>query len=299
MQNRPLAAATYVLTGMAIIGWIDQFVRVIAETSSLWSFHLMRTTMIWGLVLVWLGLSGGRLRVVNWRGLALRSGTMSIAMIIYFGALAFIPVAQAVAGLFTSPIWVLIFSVAFFGLRIGFWRVLAVVLGFAGIVLVLSPDPETLSPLVFMPVVAGAFYAVAVLGTRAWCPKDGALELSLGIFTAMAVWGGVVGVVLSLTAPDIPQGDAAFLYRGLVWPDAQALFWTFVQAIGSLIAVICLTRGYQLAEASYVTVFEYSLLIFSAVFGYMVWGDLVTPLGWLGFAMIVNAGMIIAWRARR
>ena len=41
MENRPLPAAVAILTGMAILGWIDQYVRVIAETSSLWGFHLM------------------------------------------------------------------------------------------------------------------------------------------------------------------------------------------------------------------------------------------------------------------
>ena len=185
MQNRPLAAAGAILTGMAIISVIDQFLRVIAADSSLWTFHLIRSVMMWGLALAYVVWRGTPLRVVSWRGMVFRSVFLSSAMMIYFGALAFMPVAQAAAGLFTSPIWVLVFSVVFFGLRIGVWRVLAVGLGFVGILAVLSPDPATVGPLTFVPVLAGAFYAIAMISTREWCPEEGSLEMTLAGFTAM------------------------------------------------------------------------------------------------------------------
>lgn len=298
MQNRPLSAAAAILTGMAILGWIDQYVRVIAETSSLWTFHILRPTMIWGLTLIWLVVARQRLKVLSWRGLALRSGVMSSGLVIYFGALAFMPVAQAAAGLFTSPIWVLIFSVLFFGQGIGWVRCLAVGLGFLGIILVLAPTPDTLSPLIFMPVLAGAFYAVGVLGTRAWCAQEGALELALGIFSVQFIIGLIFGVALTLIEPAAEAGTAGFVARGIIWPSSEVLFWTFVQALGSLLAVVLLTRGYQLAEASYVAVFEYALLLFSCLFGYLVWGDLLTLWQAVGLGLIIAAGCVIALRAR-
>lgn len=299
MQNNPLASAGAILSAMAILGWVDQFVRLISETSSLWAFHVMRTAMMWAMVLLWLAIARKGLRVVNWRGLIARSVIMSTALIIYFGALAFLPVAQVAAGLFTAPIWVLIFSVALFGLRIGVWRIGAVALGFVGIMLVLSPDLSELSALTFMPIVAGAFYAVAVIGTREWCPEEGALELAMGIFTAMALWGVVLGTVMSVLAPEVAPGSDGWLTRGFIWPAGEALMWTVAQAVASLIAVILLTRGYQLAEASYATVFEYSVLVFSAFFGWLVWGDVLPPWGWFGIPMIAMSGVIIAFRAKR
>ncbi len=74
--------------------------------------------------------------------------------------------------------------------------------------------------------------------------------------------------------------------------------WTVVQAVGSLVAVLLLTRGYQLAEASLVSVFEYSVLGFSALFGWLVWGDVLGPAGLLGLALIAGAGSLIALRGR-
>lgn len=304
MQNRPLAAAGAILTGMAIIGYIDQYVKIIAESSSLWTFHLMRSPMMWAMALACVFVLGKRLRVVNWRGLVARSAAMSMAMFIYFGALAWLPVAQASAGLFTSPIWVLIFSVVFFGLNIGVWRVLAVALGFTGILLVLLVDPrlsgsaDAFSSWMLAPILAGAFYAVAVIATREWCPDEGALELSLAVFTMLAIGGLVVGTALTDFGPEVPLGAEGFVSRGLVWPSGVALWWTLVQAFGSLIAVFCLTRAYQLAEASHASVFEYSQLIFSSTFGFLIWGDTLGPAGWVGLALIAIAGCVIALRGR-
>ncbi len=294
MRDRPMAAAAHALAGMAVIGFIDQFVRVIAESSSLWTFHLVRSAMMWGLAFGYLALRRRGLRVRNWRGLLGRSAVMSTAMIVYFGTLGFLSVAQAAAGLFTAPIWVLVFSVAFFGLPIGPVRIIAVVLGFAGVVLVLSPDPGQITAATFVPVAAGAFYAVAVIATRAWCEGEDVLALSMGTFSFMAIWGvlGLFGVA------SLGLGGEDFLSRGWVAPTPEVLGWCLLQAVGSLSAVVLLTRGYQLAEASIVSVFEYSALGFGAFFGFVVWGDRLEPAGLAGLGLIAGAGALIALRGR-
>jgi len=290
MQNRPLAAAAVILTAMSIIGFIDQYVQAIAETSSLWTFHLLRSPMMFAMAGAFLLLRRRRLRVRNWRGLIGRSVFNSTAMIIYFGALGFMPVAQAAAGLFTAPIWVLLFSVAFFGLSVGAVRIMAVGLGFVGVLLVLSPDLSAITILSFVPVVAGAFYAVSAIATRAWCAGEDALTLTLGIFAFLGLWG-LGGVILA-------GGGDTFLSRGWVTPTPQVWGLIALQAIGSLVAVVLLVRGYQLAEASVASVFEFSVLAFSALFGWLLVGQVTGPLGLAGLALIALSGSLIALRGR-
>ncbi|MCK0166330.1 DMT family transporter [Jannaschia sp. S6380] len=294
MQNRPLAAAAFILAGTGTIGFIDQFIRVIASESSLWTFHVVRSAMIWGIALAWIGVTGRSLRVTNWRGVIARSAIMATALIVYFGALGFMPVAQAAAGLFTSPIWMLVFSVTLFGLSVGPVRICAVLLGFLGVILVLSPDPSNLDPLVFLPVLGGAFYAVAAIATREWCAGEAALTLALGSFTGQALWG-IGGVIVFGAWGD----DTGFLTQGWVTPSAEVLGWCLLQAVGSLLAVVFLTRGYQLAEASLVSVFEYSVLGFGALFGLLVWGERLSPVTLAGLVLIAGAGSLIALRGRR
>ncbi len=294
MQNRPLLAAGYILMGTVTVSFIDQFIRVIAEQSSLWTFHTIRSVMILGGVLIWLKLSGRRLAVGNLGAVAARSAVLATGLMIYFGSLGFMPVAQAAAGLFTAPIWVLIFSVVLFRLPVGPVRTFAVLVGFVGVVLVLSPDPATVSPWVFAPVLGGAFYAMGAIATREWCPGEAALVLSMGTFAAQGLWGLGGVAVLSVTGP---LGDG-FLSQGWVVPDTEMLLWCVMQAFGSLMAVICLTKGYQTAEASLVSVFEYSVLAFSALFGWLVWSDALTPLSMIGLMLIAAAGSLIALRGQ-
>ena len=71
-----------------------------------------------------------------------------------------------------------------------------------------------------------------------------------------------------------------------------------MQAAGSLVAVTLLTKGYQLTQASLASVFEYSVLGFSALFGWLVAGQATGPWGLLGLGLIAVAGSLIALRAR-
>jgi drug/metabolite transporter (DMT)-like permease len=290
MENKPLAAAGCVLLAMAVIGFIDQFVRAIAEQSSLWTFHLLRSALMWAVVSIWLLASRRRLRVRSWRGLVGRSLAISTAMIVYFGALGFLPVAQVAAGLFTAPLWILIFQ-ALAGQGIGPVRLASVGAGFLGVLLVLSPDPRGVSPLLIAPILAGAFYAMGAIATRAWCAHEETLALAMGVFTCLALWG--VGGLLVMG-----HGDD-FLTRGWVAPDAKVWSLIALQASGSLGAVLLLTRGYQLAEASVASVFEYSVLGYSALFGWLIWGDRIGSVGVAGLLLIAGAGAAVALRRDR
>ena len=291
--DRPLAAAGSILAAMAIIGFIDQFVQLLQDRSSVWTFFVVRAAMMAALAGAFCAVARRRLTVRRWRGVVARSAAMSVALVIYFGSLGFMSVAQAAAGLFTAPIWIMLMSAGLFGLRIGPVRVAAALAGFAGVVLVLSPDPATLGWTSFVPVLAGAFYGLGAIATREWCPGEGALELSLASFAGQTAWSLLAIAVLAATG-----GGDDFVTRGWVAPDATVLWVCVLQAVGSLIAVTLLTRGYQLAPASVASIFEYSVLGFAALFAWAVWGEATGPLGLLGLALIAGAGAVIALRGR-
>ena len=70
-----------------------------------------------------------------------------------------------------------------------------------------------------------------------------------------------------------------------------------MHALGSLVAVALLTRGYQSADTSYLTVFEYSFLIFSAGWAWALFAEVPEPRQVLGIALIVAAGVVISLRS--
>ncbi|MEX0311430.1 MAG: DMT family transporter [Tateyamaria sp.] len=295
---RPTAAALNMVVAMCVIGAIDIYVAVIAQTISLWQFLVMRLLLALPLI-VGLSVAGfGGLRPRRVRAVAIRSTLIATGMFCYFGALAFMPIAMALAGLFTSPVFVLLLTAYVLRRRIGPWRIIAVAVGFAGILVVLGPSGGSLGWIALLPVMGGLLYASGVVATRAMCAGESTLSLLLGIFVAQGVLGSVVLAVLAIVQPEVGTGGMAFLTRGWVWPVDGAWPYLLLQAGGSVLGVSLLNRAYQLGEASHVAVFDYSLMVFGPFFGWWLLGQQVTWVQGAGIALIVCAGVIIAVRSR-
>ena len=297
-MDRPLAALALIAGYAVLIGFTDNFVQVIAAELGLWQFHAMRTAMA---LLVLAAVAGPlrlRLRPVRWRAVAARSAIHATAMVIYFGALAFLPVAVVAAGLFTAPIFVLLIGGLIYRQAITAVQVAAVATGFAGVVLVLGP--EAMAGAAVLPVLAGALYAVGNVATRAWCGQESAAVLAAGFFAALGLFGLAGMAVLSaLPVPlSVAEGAAGFLTRGVVWPGPAIWGWTLVQAVGSLLAVGLMVRGYQVTTAARASIFEYLVLPAAALWGWLLWGQMLAPRALLGLVLIALAGAIIIGRRR-
>jgi drug/metabolite transporter (DMT)-like permease len=293
-----LGAAALAIGGYAVlIGLTDNFVRVIAAEGGLWQFHATRSLMALPLFALGVVVLGLVIRPRDWRAVALRSGIHAAAMLIYFGCLAFLTVAQVAAGLFTAPIFVLVFARLFFGHRIGPFRVVAALVGFVGVVLVLGPTAvQGFGWASVLPVAAGALYALGNLATREWCAQESAATLTLGFFVALGI-AGLLGMgLLALWPLPVAPGPDGFITRGPVWPSGTFLALTLLQAVGSAVAVGLMVRGYQLAEASRVAVLEYVILPVSAAWGWIIWSETLSWGAILGMALIALAGALIALR---
>jgi drug/metabolite transporter (DMT)-like permease len=293
--NRTLAALGAVLIYACVIAFTDNYVRVIAADSGLWQFHATRTAMAFAiLAVVAVPL---RLRLLPKRPgpVLARSAIHGAAMLIYFGALAFLPVAQVAAGLFTAPIFVLLIQRVAYGQPIRGLQVLAVAVGFVGVVLVLGPEAVTGATFAaLLPIIAGALYAMGNIATREWCAGETAETVVAGFFGMLGVMGLVGMAVLWAFPVPVPDGAEGFLQRGAVWPTGSFLWWTFVQAAGSLLGVGMIVKAYQIAEASKVSVFEYVILPASAAWGFFLWGETLTWMAVAGMALIALAGVLIA-----
>ena len=299
MQSETLKAAGLAMLCMSIVGLIDNFVLIIARDVGLWQFHLTRAVMVCSILAILARLYGWRLVPQSWWRVVIRSALGGVAMAIYFGALSVLSITQVAAGLFTAPIFVLMFSVLLFGVTVGNWRVLATVIGFTGVLLVLRPDPQALSVLSVLPIGAGLAWALAALSTRHLCAGETTATLLFGFFLALGVIGaaGLIWIGL-LGAPESWRAEAGFFARGWVTPPPGFWFWVGVQAIGSVIAIGCLTRAYQIGETSYVAPFEYSFLIFASFWAWVIWGDVLDVWAFAGIAAIVVSGAVIALRTR-
>ncbi|KIC43186.1 membrane protein [Ruegeria sp. ANG-R] len=292
-------ASLLMVAAMSIIGVIDNFVIRVAESIGLWQFHLSRALLMLPLIAVLSMLGLGTLWPRRYGVVAVRSVLITLAMLFYFSALALMPIAQALAGLFTSPIFVLLVSALLLKQHIGPWRIGAVLLGFSGILCVLQPDPTAFDFRTLLPVAGGFFYALSAVVTRTHCANESTVALLAAMVVTLALAGGIGLIWLALYPIGVPAGADGFAMRGWVWPMQEALPWVVIQAVGSTIAVFMLIKAYQLGEPSYVAVFEYSVMIFGPLFAWVALGQSVGLMQIVGIGMIAAAGVLLGWRERQ
>lgn len=298
MSNRAQAVGL-VLVAMGLFGLIDNFMRLAAADGGLWQYHLLRSIVALAVLIPLAAALRISLRPLNPRLVLGRTMLNSSAMVIYFGCLGFMPIAQVVAGLFTAPLWTVIFTVGLFGEKVALRQMLAVILGFAGIVIALHPAAGELTIWTLLPILSGAFYGLGNIVTRRWCGAEGTLTL-LGAFFAMLGLVGAVGLLALWVWPlPVLPGADGFITRG--WVNPTSTFWivVVVQALGSLLGVGLSIRAYQIAPPTFVSVFENTLLVFATVWAVILWQEWPDALGLSGLAMIAVAGVIIALPDRR
>lgn len=294
----PVLASVLMIAAMAIIGVIDNVVVLLAEHIGLWQFHLSRALLMLPLI-VGLSLFGlGGLRPKRPGPVALRSVLITLAMLFYFSSLALMPIAQALAGLFCSPIFVLLISALALRQPVGPWRILAVLLGFAGILLVLQPNPADFDSRTLLPVAGGFCYALSAIITRTHCAGESTVALLAAMVITLGLAGGIGLAIFTAFPVAVPDGPEGFVTRGLIWEMQPAVPWILLQAVGSTIAVFMLIKAYQVGEPSYVAVFEYSVMIFGPLFAWIAFGQTLGALQIAGIGLIATAGGLLGWRAR-
>ncbi|WP_282119945.1 DMT family transporter [Ruegeria atlantica] len=298
-QTSPVLASVLMISAMAIIGVIDNVVILLAETVGLWQFHLSRALLMLPLIFGLSLLGLGSMRPKRFGPVILRSVLITLAMLFYFASLAVMPIAQALAGLFTSPIFVLLISALAMKQRIGPWRIVAVLLGFAGILCVLQLDPYDFDTRSLLPVAGGLFYALSAVITRSHCSDESTVALLAAMIITLGAAGGIGLLVLELIPVAAPDGPDGFAARGWVWQMQPALLWIAIQAVGSTIAVFMLIKAYQVGEPSYVAVFEYSVMIFGPLFAFAAFRQAIGPMQIAGIGLIAIAGALLGWRAGR
>lgn len=295
-KNTQQLAATLIVFCMLVISFSDNLLPLITDNFGLWEFHAIRSLIACSLFVAVGLIKKWRFRPLNSGAIFLRSLFYTTGMMLYFAALGFIPVAQAGAGLFTAPIFVLLFSTVAFGTKIGIWRISAVCIGFAGVLMVLQPNADGFSWYSLLPLFGGASYAMGLLMTQHKCANESAPALVFW-FLVMAGICGVLGASYFHWVAPVPSSSETFLTRGWNAPTALFYYTTIFMAVITMIAISAQAKGYQMAEASYLAVFEYAFLISAAFWGWVIWGHTLDIISLLGILSIIAAGAIIALRS--
>jgi len=196
-------------------------------------------------------------------------------------AFRYLPLADAHAVAAMSPLMVIALAVLFLGERAGPARWLAVLAGFIGVLLIIRPGLRAFEWPVLLPLFGALLWAVYQILTRLAARTD-STDTSL-------IWSALVALVATSFVGPIDWQ----------WPTASA--WGLMIAIAAIGAVAhyALIRALDYAEAGAVQPYSYTLLVWAALLGFVVFGDM--PDGWtiLGAAVVVASGLFTWHHDRR
>ena len=202
---------------------------------------------------------------------------------LWFYAITMIPLAQVFALEFTSPLWVLVLSPLILGERMTRVRALAAVIGFAGILIVARPGPETINAGTLAAAGAALGFAGSILATKRLTRTE--------TLTCILFWMTLTQIVFGLVCAGL-DGEIAL-------PSPVSVPWLFVIGCAGLMAHVCLTTALSIAPATLITPVDFLRLPLIAVIGLMVYGEAIDAMVLIGAAVIFGANYVNLWHETR
>ena len=221
------------------------------------------------------------LRVVNWPGQIVRGTLFLIGSIFIVWSLGELPLATAITMLFASPIFMVVLSAPLLGERIGRHRWIAVLGGFAGVLIIMRPGGEAFQWALLLPVLGALVNALRDVLTR----KLSRTETSIAIL----FWSNII----------LMAGGLASAPFGWAPVSATAALWFLAAGIFNGTAHFCIIEALRTGEASVVAPVRYTALLWAAVIGFVVWGELPDFWLWVGAAVIVGSSLYMIRGERR
>ena len=209
---------------------------------------------------------------------ALRAVLNVTAMLAFFTALSLTPIAQVTALAFTAPIFAAILGMAVLGEVFRLRRWAAIAIGFLGTFVILRPGFETIDTGSLLTLASALLWGCTLIVIRIL----GRTDSSLTITSYMNILLAVLSFVPAL----------------LVWRTPQGIEWFWLLAIGVLgtLAQLAVAQSLKEAETGVVMPFDFCKLIWVAILGYFLFGEVPGLFVWLGGAMIFASASYIAYR---
>lgn len=199
---------------------------------------------------------------------------------LFFTAIKYIPLADATTCYLAAPIFVTAFSAIFLREHVGWRRWTAVVVGFIGVLIALRPTGAAISWPAMIALAGCLCQSVFMIVTR-YVRGTSNIFLAATQVVGSFLFGGLV---------------SAFLFVPPTWFLVVLLL---ISGVVNVVAVLCLNRSLILAPASVVAPFQYTMIVWAIVLGFLAFGDVPSPNTMIGAAIVASAGIYIFLRERK
>ena len=292
-----LRGVGYMCLSMLAFTVNDSFMKAVTQDVPLFQTVFLRGVIaIAGLIAmgIFTGAFRQRLEGADWRLISLRSVAEIFATIAFLTALLHMPLANLSAIMQALPLAVTLAAALFFGDRIGWRRLVAIVVGFIGVMIIIRPGTEAFDIWSLMGVASVFCVVVRDLAVR----RMGAHVPSVIVALGAAVMVAVMGLGLSM----VPTAGMGANFDGLTgWVALQPHQMGQIFGAGSFLIVgyLCAVTAMRWGDIGTVAPFRYTSLLWAILLGFAAFGEL--PDGWtlIGSAIVVASGIYTLLRERQ
>lgn len=304
--NNPALGVGFICVGILAISVNDMLIKLLSGGYPLHQMIFTRSSIgiLFSLVLVQVEGGWSILKTRTPFLHLLRGILIVISNLLFFAALASLPLANTTAIFFVAPLIITLLSIPLLGEKVGALRIGAVCSGFLGVIIVIQPWAETRDApfyIYLLPLIGALAYALNQLLTR-----------MLGVASkasAMAVYIQASFILVSLGfwavagdgrfAEGAQNESVIFLFRPWVWPEGTDIWYFLALGLNSAIVGYTLAAAYRMADAATIAPFEYLGLPLAIFWGWVIFGDLPNGVATAGIALILGSGLFVFLRERQ
>ena len=275
-KDQPVAGALCVLSASLTFAILGVVVKVVSRslTTEMVVFFRNFCSLFFILPWIWYSSPPGGVRTSYFALHLLRSVAGLGGMYCFFYVIARLQLSESFLLMSTAPLFIPIIAYVWIHEPVERKVRGAIIIGFLGIILILKPGMGVFRPIAFVGLGAGLMGALAMVSIR----RMSSSEPTIRIVFYFTVFGTLISAMPLVWS----------------WQSPKAEIWWLLVLMGLLAAVgqFLLTKGYSLAPAAKVGPFSYSNVVFAMVLGWVLWGEGLDSLTWIGAFLICIAGII-------
>jgi drug/metabolite transporter (DMT)-like permease len=298
-MSRTLQGIVCVIAGMVLFVGQDLLMKGMLTTYPVWMLIFVRSVVALLTLLplvLWLG-APHRIYTPLWPWYLARAVLFAGGFAMFYAAFPFMGLAEVTTLFFAAPLMTATLAAVFLQEKIGIHRVLALLVGFAGVVIAVNPTGGNFGWISILPVMTALTYAIS----QTIVCKIGEQDTSLVIGLYTISLSGVVIIPIGFAVTQVIEITPDLIHLRMSWPVPALDGLGMLALLGGIgtVAYTLVSRAYQIASASVIAPFDYSYLPLAALFGYLVWGEVPHFTTFVGMVLIVSSGMYTAYRELR
>ena len=300
-KNDTTKGILFIIIGMAIFSIQDALIKFIFEYTSLYELYFGRTLIALILLLLFMCFKKEKIILKTYYPFltTLRVVLFFFGFSFFYISLTYMSLAMANALFFSSPFFVSIFAKFFLKEKIGIRRWSAIFVGFCGVFIVLDPDFNNFKITDLAPVACALCYSGSMVILKITGDKDNVYTQLIHLYIGAII----ISIIFFIFTADgkfntFSNPSMQFIFREWFTNPQKAWPIIVIMGFGASVSFALVFTAYNLASPSTISLFEYSLIIYSIITGYLIFDETPDTRTLFGAFIIISAGIYIYLRER-